>query len=136
MVFNEFGEVNYLAVVVAALAFFAWGAIWYAPPVMGKTWRKAVSLSQEQLRPNPMVFIGTYIAYFLMALALAVLARAADASTFSEGLVLGLIVGIGIAAAGIWVGGMYEQRMRLAWLNMGNAVIGLIIMAVIVTVWE
>jgi uncharacterized protein DUF1761 len=136
MVFNEFGEVNYLAVVVAALAFFAWGAIWYAPPVMGKTWRKAVGLSQEQLRPNPMVFIGTYIAYFLMALALAVLARAADASTFSEGLILGLIVGIGIAAAGIWVGGMYEQRMRLAWLNMGNAVIGLIIMAVIVTVWE
>jgi uncharacterized protein DUF1761 len=136
MVFNEFGEVNYLAVVVAALAFFAWGAIWYAPPVMGKTWQKAVGLSQEQLRPNPMVFIGTYIAYFLMALALAVLARAADASTLGEGLVLGLLVGIGIAAAGIWVGGMYEQRMKLAWLNMGNAVIGLIIMAVIVTVWD
>jgi uncharacterized protein DUF1761 len=136
MVFNEFGEVNYLAVVVAALAYFAWGAIWYAPPVMGKTWQKAVGRPQEGFRPNPMVFIGTFVAYFLMALALAVLARAADASTFSEGLVLGLIVGVGIAAAGIWVGGMYEQRMNLAWLNMVNAVVGLVIMAVIVTVWE
>jgi uncharacterized protein DUF1761 len=136
MVFNEFSEVNYLAVVVAALAFFAWSAIYYAPPLTGKAWQKAVGLTQEQLRPNPVTFIGSYIAYFLMALALAILARAADASTFGEGLALGLIVGIGIGAAGIWNGGLYERRMNLAWINIGNVVIGFIIMGVIVTVWE
>ena len=136
MVFNEFGEVNYLAVVVAAVAFFAWSAIYYAPPLTGKAWQRATGLTQEQMRPNPMIFVASYIAYFLMALALAVLARAADASTFSDGLTLGLIVGVGIGAAGIWNGGLYERRMNRAWINIGNVVIGFIIMAVIVTVWE
>lgn len=136
MSFDVLSEINYLAVIVAALAYFAWGAIWYSPPVMGKTWQKAVGLTQEQLRPNPMVFIGTYIAYFLMALTLAAIARSTDASDFADGLVLGLFVGIGIVAAGIWVGGMYEQRMNLAWLNIINGLIGTIIMALIVTIWD
>ena len=136
MSFDVLSEINYLAVIVAALAYFAWGAIWYAPPVMGNTWQKAVGLSQEQLRPNPMIFIGTYIAYILMALTLAAIARSTGASDFGDGLVLGLFVGIGIVAAGLWVGGMYEQRMNLAWLNMVNGVVGIIIMAVIVTIWD
>jgi hypothetical protein len=136
MTFDVLNEINYLAVVVAALANFAWGAIWYAPPVMGNRWQKAVGLTQDQLRPNPLVFVGTYIAYFLMAVTLAAIARSTGGSDFADGLVLGLFVGIGIIAAGIWVGGMYEQRMSLAWLNIVNGLIGTIIMAVIVTVWD
>jgi hypothetical protein len=136
MTFDVLGDINYLAVIVAALAYFAWGAIWYAPPVMGKTWQKATGLTQEQLRPNPMVFLGTYVAYFLMAVTLAAIARSTGASDFADGLVLGLFIGIGIVAAGIWVGGAYEQRMNLAWINMVNGLIGIIIMAVIVTVWD
>jgi hypothetical protein len=134
--FDVLSEINYLAVVVAALAYFAWGAIYYAPPIAGRAWQKAVGLTQEQLRPNPVVFVGTYIGYFVMAVTLAAIARSTGATDFADGLVLGLFVGIGIAAMGIWVGGMYEQRMNLAWLNMGNGVIGTIIMAVIVTVWD
>jgi hypothetical protein len=137
MTFDVLSEINYLAVVVAALAYFAWGAIWYAPRVMGNRWQKAVGLTQEQLRPNPMVFVGTYIAYLLMAVTLAAIARSIPGATdFADGLVLGLFVGIGIVTAGIWVGGMYEQRMNLAWLNIVNGLIGTIIMAVIVTIWD
>jgi hypothetical protein len=136
MSFDVLGDVNYLAALVAALVFFAIGAIWYAPPVLGRVWQKAVGLSQDQLRPNPMLFVGTFIAYFLMAVTLAAIARSTGASDFGHGLVLGLFVGIGIVAAGIWVGGAYEQRMNLAWLNMGNAVLGIVVMAVIVTVWD
>ncbi len=136
MSFDVLGDVNYLAALVAALVFFAIGAIWYAPPVLGRVWQKAVGLSQDQLRPNPMLFVGTFIAYFLMAVTLAAIARSTGGSDFADGLVLGLFVGIGIVAAGIWVGGAYEQRMNLAWLNMGNGVLGIVVMAVIVTVWD
>jgi hypothetical protein len=136
MSFDVLSDVNYLAAVVAALVYFGIGAIWYAPPVLGKVWQKAVGLREEQLRPNPMIFLGTFIAYFLMAVTLAAIARSTGASDFADGLVLGLFVGIGIVAAGIWVGGMYEQRLNLAWLNMGNALLGIVVMAVIVTVWD
>jgi hypothetical protein len=39
MSFDAFGDVNYLAVIVAAIAYFALGAIWYIPPVMGRAWQ-------------------------------------------------------------------------------------------------
>jgi len=136
MSFDVLSDVNYLAAVVAALVYFGIGAIWYAPPVLGKIWQQAVGLTQEQLRPNPMIFVGTFIAYFLMAVTLAAIARSTGASDFADGLVLGLFVGIGIVAAGIWIGGAYEQRMNLAWINMGNGLLGIVVMAVIVTVWD
>jgi hypothetical protein len=136
MTFDVLSEINYLAVVVAALAFFAWSALYYAPPVTGKAWQKAVGLTREQQRPNPAVFVASYIAYFLMALTLAAIARSTGATDFADGLVLGIFVGVGIAAAGIFNGGLYEQKMNLAWINIGNVVIGFIIVAVIVTVWD
>jgi hypothetical protein len=136
MTFDVLSEINYLAVVVAALAFFAWSAIYYAPPVTGRAWQKAAGLTQQQTRPTPGIFVASYIAYFLMALTLAAIARATGSSDFADGLVLGLFVGVGIAAAGIWNGGLYEQRLNLAWINIGNVVVGFIIVAVIVTVWD
>lgn len=136
MSFDVLSEINYLAVVVAAIAFFAWSAIYYSPPLTGRAWQKATGLTQEQMRPNPMLYVASYVAYFLMALTMAAIARSTEASDFGDGLVLGLFVGIGIAAAGIWNGGLYEQRSNLAWINIGNVVIGFIIMAVIVTIWD
>lgn len=41
MSFDLLGDLNWLAVLVAALAYFAVGALWYAPPVFGKTWAAA-----------------------------------------------------------------------------------------------
>lgn len=35
MSFDVLGDLNWLAVVVAAIAYFALGALWYAPPVFG-----------------------------------------------------------------------------------------------------
>jgi hypothetical protein len=136
MSFDVLSEINYLAVIVAAVAFFAWSAIYYAPPVTGRAWQRAVGLTQEQARPNPAILAVSYVAYFLMALTLAAIARSTGASTVGDGLVLGLFVGVGIAAAGIYNGGLYEQKMPLAWINIGNVVIGFIIAAVIVTVWD
>lgn len=45
----DFSAINWIAVVVAAIAFFVLGAIWYGP-VFGKTWQKGVGLSDEELK--------------------------------------------------------------------------------------
>ena len=41
MTFDVLGDLNWLAVLVAALAYFAIGALWYAPPLFGKAWMAA-----------------------------------------------------------------------------------------------
>lgn len=60
-------DVNWLAVVLAALAGFVVGGIWYGP-VMGKRWMGAVGLSEEQIRGGSMGLIyGGAFAFSLLA---------------------------------------------------------------------
>lgn len=139
MSFDILSEVNYLAALVAAVAYFAFSGLWYAQPVLGRPWMKAIGMDPEQAgsqSPGPMLFVGTAIAYFLMAVVLAAIARSTQATELLDGIVLGLLVGVGIGAAQIWVNAAYEQRpAALVWINGLNVVVGYTLMAVIVTVW-
>jgi hypothetical protein len=60
-------DVNWLAVVLAALAGFVVGGIWYGP-VMGKRWMGAVGLTEEQVKQGNMALIyGGAFAFSLLA---------------------------------------------------------------------
>ena len=132
----SFNDLNWLAIVVAALVFFAVGAVWYQPKVMGSRWMKAVEVDPSKAAPNPWIFIGTFVAYLLMAMVLAMLAQGMGASSFGDGLVLGLYTGVVFVAAQAWVNASYEGRsMNLVLVNGGVGVIGHVLMAVIVTLW-
>ncbi|MDE0231623.1 MAG: DUF1761 domain-containing protein [bacterium] len=129
-------DLNWLAVLVAALAYFAVAAVWYQPKVMGTRWMKAVGVDPSQGSPSPWIFVGTFIAYFLMGTALAMIAQGIGASSFGDGLVLGLVTGVAFVGAQAWVNATYESRsIDLVITNGGIGVIGHVIMGVIVTVW-
>lgn len=60
-------DVNWMAVIVGALAGFVVGGIWYGP-VMGKKWMGAVGLSEEQIKEGNMaVIFGGAFAFSLIA---------------------------------------------------------------------
>ena len=44
--------VNYLAVLVAGIVYFALGAVWYARPVFGKAWMEGVGKTEEQIKAS------------------------------------------------------------------------------------
>jgi hypothetical protein len=61
------GDVNWLAIVLGALAGFVVGGIWYGP-VMGKRWMGAVGLSEEQVKAGNMpVIYGLTFVFSLIA---------------------------------------------------------------------
>ncbi len=129
-------DLNWLAILVAAVAFFAAGALWYQPKVMGARWMKAAGVDPSKASPNPGIFVGTLIAYFLMAMVLAMIARGIGGSSFGDGLVLGLVTGVVFVGAQAWVNVTFEGRsMDLVLVNGGIGVFGHVIMGVIVTVW-
>jgi Protein of unknown function (DUF1761) len=43
-------EINYLAVAVAALIYFASGALWYSPAFLGTQWMSAAGLDDEKIK--------------------------------------------------------------------------------------
>jgi len=61
-------EVNYLAIVAAALAAFVLGGLWYSPVLFGKAWQREVGLSDEELKRGNMARIfGTSLILSLIA---------------------------------------------------------------------
>ena len=65
------GEINWLAVLLGALAFFAVGALWYGM-LFAKSWQKAAGLSDEKIRSGnlPLIFGLTFLAELVIALTL------------------------------------------------------------------
>jgi hypothetical protein len=138
MTFDALSEINYLAAAVAAVAYGALGSIWYATPVFGKAWQTAVGLTDEQARSGQgMLIVQTLIGYFLAAVTLAAIARTVGTTELMDGVVLGLFVGVGVVATGIWINNAYQRgSTALLWINAVYGLIGYLIMAVIVTMWD
>ena len=127
---------NWLAIIVAAIVFFGLAAIWYQPKVMGNRWMEAAGVEAPEDPPSPMVFVGVLVAYFIMAVVLAMIARGIGASSFGDGLALGLATGIAFVAAQAWVNVTFERRSNnLVLVNGAIGVIGHVVMALIVTMW-
>ena len=64
-----FAGINHLAVLVAAIVSWIFGAVWYG--ALGKQWMAALGKTKEELmpggQPNPVTFIVSFIAQLIMA---------------------------------------------------------------------
>jgi len=100
MNFDALSDLNWLAVIVAALAYFAIGAVWYAPPLFGKVWAAAggMAMPEAGTRPSPAIYLTPLVGSVLSAVALGMLEKATDTDTLQEGIALGLVAAIIIAS--------------------------------------
>lgn len=62
-------DMNFLAIVVAALVPLVMGFIWYNPKVLGNAWMQASGLTEEKLKGANMavIFIVSFVLSFLLA---------------------------------------------------------------------
>ncbi len=142
MSFDLLGDLNWLAVLVAALAYFAIGAAWYAPPVFGRMWMEAggMPMPEAGARPSPAIYLTPLIGSLLSAIALALLAEASATDAAGEGIVLGLVVAIGFAVSIAFVTAQFESQKPkpMVWgaVNAGYHAVGTLIAAIIVASWR
>ena len=142
MSFDVLEELNWLAVIVAALAYFVLGAIWYAPPVMGRTWMAAggMEMPADDQRPGPGIYVVPLAGSLLTAVALGMLAEATGTDTFTEGLVLGIVCAVGFALAIALVTATFESNKPkpMVWgaINAGYHALGIIAAALIIGAWQ
>jgi hypothetical protein len=141
MSFDLLGDLNWLAVIVAAIAYFVLGAIWYARPVLGKIWIEAGGAAPpEGQRPPPTIFLVPAIGSLLSAVALGMIAEASGTDTFGEGIVLGLVVGVGFAISIAIVTATFESNKPkpMVWgaVNAGYHLVGNLVAAIIIAAWQ
>lgn len=133
--------INYLAVVVATVVNFAFGALWYSPVLWAKPWMAATGITAEEAPANSRAAMMGYgfaaLTHLVVAMALAFVVQLTGASTVAHGLVLGLITGAGFAATAMGPNFVFEQKSpKLYLIDAGYPVVGYLIMAIIITLWQ
>lgn len=119
-----------IAVVLAALALFALGGLWYTV-LFGRLWRAEMGISEDQVgSPMVMQFVVSIIASLVIAFTLS---RLIGEAGTSYGLKVGAGTGAGIGAALLAQNSCYESRSLRFWaINAAYVVVGLGIMGTIV----
>ena len=114
-------DVNYLAVLLAALSSFMIGGLWYSPLLFQKMNPFVAYAGPDSLRSgNPaIVFGGAYVQNLAAAfvLALWLKERAADVQDAASA---GFAVGLGLVATSLGVIYLFERRPLALWLINGG----------------
>jgi hypothetical protein len=140
--FDVLGQLNWLAVIVGGVIYFALGAVWYSPMLFARPWQRSIGWDPEATPPEmkPATYIVPFIAYIVMAVAVGMIAAATGTDTLVEGIVLGLVLGIGLSLMHTLVDATFDPNKPQPWLwfaiNGSYHALGLLIVAVIVSAWR
>lgn len=125
---------GYLSVIVAAIAGFAFGAVWYM--TLSKPWMEASGIKVgNDGRPeggSPVPFVLSGIAMLLVAGMMRHTFALADITTSGKGLVSGLGIGLFFISPWIMINNAYGMRpFKLTVIDAGYATFGCAIMGAV-----
>jgi len=134
-----FSQVNWLAVLVGALAYFFLGAIWYSA-LFRNAWIKATGTNMNV--PNARkglagILIASFILVLITSIGLALIITKVQSSGWMTGAKIGLIGGICFSAATICNSYLYEKRpIALSTINSLYNIVGCVIAGIIIAIWH
>jgi len=127
-------ELNWLAVIAAALSTFVVGGIWYS--VLDKIWMKANQFTQEFLksRSMPLVFGLSIVLSLIMSINLALFIGKAG---LEFGLIAGFLAGLGWVVPAFGIVALFEKRpFSYVLINGGYMLLAFILMGAIIGAWK
>jgi hypothetical protein len=134
-----FSHINWLAVVVAALAYFFLGAIWYSS-LFRNAWIRAaaVNVNEADMRKGfARIMITSFLTVLVTSIGLALLITRIGLGGWMTGLKVGLIAGVCFSAATIFNSYLFEKRpIALSLINGFYNIIGCTIAGIIISVWK
>jgi hypothetical protein len=130
-----FAGINYLSVVVAALAGFGVGAIWYM--VLGKAWLDALGKTEDDIKGSgtaqAMPFIIALVADLVMAIMLAGLMGHLGDVSIRGGLISGFFVWVGFVITTMGVNHAFSGASpKLTAIDGGHWLAVLLVMGAII----
>jgi len=133
-------KTNYLAVAVAAIAYWILGALWFGV-LFTKAWMQLENISPEQVAAMQgaaaaFPYVMSFILNLLIAFVLSQLCAWRNATTAARGASLGVLLWVGIVGPITYTTSMYEMRpLNLFLINEGYVLVGLCLMGAILGAW-
>ena len=107
-------DINWIAVIVATVAGFVLGGLWYGP-IFGKIWRREAGEACEKKKSMAMLLGITILVTFISAVVFGAFLGPHPA--------LGLGIGAGLSTGLVWVGG----SMGIAYMYGGRSITQILI---------
>lgn len=131
--------VNWLAVLVASIAYFMLGAVWYSA-LFSKAWIRyqGIDVNDPELRKGTAIIMTLSLVLMVVTvIALAIIVGKLGYSEPLSGVKLGLLTGIGFAATAVSIGYLYTKKpLGLHLVDGGYHVAGHVIAAVILCLFN
>lgn len=131
-------EVNYIAVVVAAIFSMVLGYLWYGP-FFGKRWMALMGIAPATISREGMgrTYAWGFVTALVTAYVLARFVKLAGATTIAGGVEIGFWAWLGFVATVTAASVLYEKRSTsLYYLNNGYQLVSLAVMGAILAVWK
>lgn len=133
-------SLNWWAIFVSAIVFWLFGSLWFS--TLGQVWRKEVEkrgVKMKKPSSKEMIFksILTFILNFIVAFGVAVVIYQTGIMTIRPAISWGLLLGVCISAATIVTAYLWQNRsLKLTIIDIVYPIIGIIISAIIITLWR
>jgi Protein of unknown function (DUF1761) len=133
-------DLNWPAVVAATSVYYLLAGAWFADPLFGRVWRQSIGWDKRAgERLGAAYYVGPVLTCLIAVIAVAMLSEATGSDSFTEGLVLGFVVAVGVASAVLFVTGALDPRRPrpIVWFAItgGYHLIGLVTASLLIVVW-
>jgi hypothetical protein len=144
VILDSLDDINWAALVVSLVAAFAIGIVWFSPPVLGGLWARQVSryagIPESELTEGasqPPALAKWLVSLAITAFVLALAVEAVGADSAGEGVVLGLVLGVGFGATLSSWPPIFARMPRAWWLvNNGAFLLMAAVMGAILGAWQ
>jgi hypothetical protein len=129
-------EVNWLAVLAAALSAFMLGGLWYSPALFGKAWQRGAGLTDEQLKGGNAgkIYGGAFV---LSLIAAATFAIFLGKLPVGEATAYGFCAGLTWVAASFGINYLFERKpLSLFLVNGGYHTLQFTLYGLILGLWH
>jgi uncharacterized membrane protein len=133
-----FSHINWLAVLVATLAYFFLGAIWYSA-LFRNAWIKATGIvvNDDARKGLAGIMIASFITILITCIGLASFITRLGTGSWLTGCKVGLIAAVCFSAATICNSYLYEKRpIALSAINSLYNIVGCVIAGIIIAIWK
>lgn len=120
-----FDGINLVGVALAAVASFAFGALWYG--LLRRTWQRAARMSADAARPGAITMLVTFAAELLMAFIFAGVIYHAGGLSVKSGLISAGMIWTGFFLTSLVVSHRHQKTSPLLLLIDGGHWLGVLL---------
>ena len=137
-------SLNWLAILVAAIASMILGFVWYSPLLFAKPWTREMGYDlndkakMDEMRKHAgPAYGGSFVAALIAAFTLALILHGMRAESLHFGLMASFHIWLGFVATVQFTGALFaRQSMKLFAINTGYQLVCYLVMGAILVLWK